>query len=98
VQVLKTDVQVLKTDVQVLKTDVQTLKTDMDQVREQLDRIETNQNEDVMGMLKHMDQKLNDFRHETRIEFKSLSRRVTALETDLSATMIEVETMKASNA
>lgn len=78
----------------VIQEELHPVKEDLHQIREQLDRMEANQNEDVIAMLQHIDHKLTDFRQETQINFKSLSRRMTAVETDLSETMVEVEALK----
>ncbi|THF77768.1 hypothetical protein [Cohnella fermenti] len=65
-----------------------------DSVQNSLNRIEAAQNEDIIALIKHTDKKLTDFQHETSVNFKTLARRMTAMETDLSETMVEVDSLK----
>lgn len=91
---VKQDMGSVMEDFDTLKEDLGTLKEQAHLIREQLDRMEANQNDDVIALLQHIDGKLTNFRNETQANFKTLSRRITAIETDLSETMVEVEALK----
>ena len=91
---VKEDVGTLKDEVGSVKDDVGSIHSRLTQIQAQLDRMEANQNDDVMALLQHIDGKLTNFRNETQANFKTLSRRITAIESDLSETMVEVDALK----
>lgn len=91
---VKEDLGTLKEDVGSVKEDVGSIKNRLTQMQDQLDRMEANQNDGVMALLQHIDGKLTNFRNETQANFKTLSRRITAIESDLSETMVEVEALQ----
>ncbi|WEK53918.1 MAG: hypothetical protein P0Y55_15330 [Candidatus Cohnella colombiensis] len=73
---LKADVAELKADVAKLKTDVSGLQMDMVSVKASLNRIETSQTEDVVAILKRIDQRTGERDYENL----ALNKRVFRLE------------------
>ncbi|CAM5779289.1 hypothetical protein [Brevibacillus borstelensis] len=71
---LKSDMNGLKSDVDGLKQDVSTMNERLKRVEETVSRVEASQSEEVTGMLKLLDRKLDVIRKDVEFTFMKASK------------------------
>ncbi|MCC0566271.1 hypothetical protein [Brevibacillus borstelensis] len=71
---LKSDMDGLKSDVDGLKQDVSTMNERLKRVEETVSRVEASQTEEVAGMLKLLDRKLDVIRKDVEFTFMKVAK------------------------